>query len=279
MNQYDLTNATASGTFQRLLQTANGFVYDGLGVTFSLGVTGPQGEIGPTGSTGPTGSQGEIGLTGPTGPQGEIGPTGSTGEIGPTGPTGPTGPQGEIGPTGSIGTTGPTGSQGVTGPAGIILSSTPSNGDYIIYNNGLFDPASNELNSLNDVGYATVSNFDILKYNSSNNQFEATASNILSTYSISSSEKNLVLDGNKISVTSNPILISLDFNFGTYSYRYTAPYDLKVNSYETSTTMSVTFSYNGSGTYSFGSTISKFDTLSIEVNTDGLVILEGNKLI
>jgi len=43
--------------------------------------------------------------------------------------------------------------------------------------------------------------------------------------------------------------------------------------------MSVTFSYNGSGTYSFGATISQFDTLSIEVNVDGLLVLQGNKLI
>jgi|APCry1669189665_1035243.scaffolds.fasta_scaffold03149_3 hypothetical protein len=39
MNQYDLTYATASGTYQRLLQTVDGVVYDGLGKTFS-GVTG-----------------------------------------------------------------------------------------------------------------------------------------------------------------------------------------------------------------------------------------------
>lgn len=51
MNQYDLTFATASGTYQRLLQTADGFVYDGLGVTFSFG-GGPQGSTGPAGANG-----------------------------------------------------------------------------------------------------------------------------------------------------------------------------------------------------------------------------------
>jgi hypothetical protein len=36
MNQYDLTFATASGTYQRLLQTVGGVIYDGLGNTFSI---------------------------------------------------------------------------------------------------------------------------------------------------------------------------------------------------------------------------------------------------
>ena len=101
MNQYDLTYATASGIYQRLLQTAGGYVYDGLGDTFSFG-----GNPGPQGYQGPTGPQG-IGATGPQGSQGATGPQGSTGSIGFQGPTGP---QGSTGPTGSIGP------QGATGP-------------------------------------------------------------------------------------------------------------------------------------------------------------------
>jgi len=76
MNQYDLTYATASGTYQRLLQTADGFIYDGLGNTFSLsnGPQGPQGEMGLTGPQGDQGPQGEMGLTGPQGDQGPQSP-------------------------------------------------------------------------------------------------------------------------------------------------------------------------------------------------------------
>jgi len=52
---------------------------------------------------------------------------------------------------------------------------------------------------------------------------------ILSTYSTSSSEKKqVVLDTNdRLSLTTNPITLSLNFNYGTYSYTYVAPYDLK----------------------------------------------------
>ena len=64
-----------------------------------------------------------------------------------------------------------------------------------------------------------------------------------------------------------------------FNLSYISPYDIKINSYLTSTTMSVTFSYNGSGTYSFGSTISQFDTFSVEVDTAGLVVLKGNKIL
>jgi hypothetical protein len=76
MNQYDLTFATASGTYQRLLQTADGFVYDGLGATFSFGGLGPTGPQGYQGFQGPTGPQGDIGLIGP---QGSTGPAGTNG--------------------------------------------------------------------------------------------------------------------------------------------------------------------------------------------------------
>jgi hypothetical protein len=103
---------------------------------------------------------------------------------------------------------------------------------------------------------------------------------ILSTYSTSASERAVVLDSNdRLSLTTNPITISLDFNYGTFSYTYTSPYDIKINSFITSTTMSVTFSYNGSGSYVLGATISQFDTLLVRVTEAGLVVLQGNKLI
>lgn len=111
MNQYDLTYATASGTYQRLLQTAGGYVYDGLGETFSFG-----GNPGPQGYQGPTGPQG-IGVTGSTGDQGFQGPTGPSGLQGFQGPTGPQG-SGATGSQGGQGPTGPQGSQGSQGPTG-----------------------------------------------------------------------------------------------------------------------------------------------------------------
>ena len=103
---------------------------------------------------------------------------------------------------------------------------------------------------------------------------------ILSTYSTSSSERAVVLDSNdRLSLTTNPITISLNFNYGTFSYTYISPYDIKINSFTTSTTMSVSFNYNGTGTYALGSTISQFSNLSITVSSSGLLVLQGNKLI
>jgi hypothetical protein len=103
---------------------------------------------------------------------------------------------------------------------------------------------------------------------------------ILSTYSTSASERAVVLDSNdRLSLTTNPITISLNFNYGTFSYTYISPYDIKINSFTTSTTMSVSFNYNGTGTYVLGSTISQFSTLSITVSSSGLLVLQGNKLI
>jgi len=113
MNQYDLTYATASGTYQRLLQTAGGYVYDGLGDTFSFG-----GNPGPQGFQGPTGTQGDIGSQGFQGPTGSQGATGSQGFQGATGPQGATGTDGFQGPTGPQGATGTDGFQGPTGPQG-----------------------------------------------------------------------------------------------------------------------------------------------------------------
>jgi hypothetical protein len=145
MNQYDLTFATASGTYQRLLQTADGFVYDGLGNTFSNNTLGDLSDV--------------------------------------------------------------------------SISGTPSNGQ-------------------------------LLSFNSSTNKWE---------------------------LSDSPIKLIFDFNFGEFSYIYSTPYDLKINSFETSITMSVNLFVNGI-TYSTGNLISKFDNLKIETNTQGIVILEGNKL-
>jgi len=70
------------------------------------GETGPTGAIGPTGPTGPQGIQGETGPTGPIGPTGAdstvTGPTGAQGSTGPTGPQGDTGPAGLGFPTGGL---------------------------------------------------------------------------------------------------------------------------------------------------------------------------------
>lgn len=76
------------------------------GIQGIQGETGPTGAIGPTGPTGPQGIQGETGPTGPIGPTGAdstvTGPTGAQGSTGPTGPQGDTGPAGLGFPTGGL---------------------------------------------------------------------------------------------------------------------------------------------------------------------------------
>ena len=147
---YNLTSATVSSTYGRIVQVVHGipnFYYDGFGNLLDLGSNpGPTGSTGSTGLTGPsiesgwiiddtlylqltdgfsfsvegsilgpTGATGNTGLVGPTGSQGPIGLTGPTGSQGIQGPTGSTGATGSQGP---IGLTGPTGSQGATGATG-----------------------------------------------------------------------------------------------------------------------------------------------------------------
>ena len=115
MNQYDLTFATASGTYGRLLQTAGGFVYDGLGNTFSFGTSGAQGFQGNQGSIGESGFQGFQG----------IGITGSQGIQGNTGLQGLQGSQGLEGNTGFQGYQGHQGNQGISGEVGATGSPSP----------------------------------------------------------------------------------------------------------------------------------------------------------
>jgi hypothetical protein len=154
---YNLTSATVSSTYGRIVQVVHGipnFYYDGFGNLLDLGSnpgpTGPTGSTGLTGPSiesgwiiddtlylqltdgfsfsvegsilGPTGATGNTGLVGPTGSQGPIGLTGPTGSQGIQGPTGSTGATGSQGP---IGLTGPTGSQGIQGPTGSTGATGP----------------------------------------------------------------------------------------------------------------------------------------------------------
>lgn len=97
------------------------------------GTQGPQGMRGTQGFQGSTGAQGFTGPQGTTGPQGPTGPQGLTGSQGPNGPQGFTGTQGPTGPTGPQGPNGPqgpTGPQGPIGPTGLLgsLTTTGSSG-------------------------------------------------------------------------------------------------------------------------------------------------------
>lgn len=115
---YNLTSATVSSTYGRIVQVVHGipnFYYDGFGNLLDLGSNpGPTGPTGSTGLTGPSIESGWIiddtlylqltdgfsfsvegsilGPTGATGNTGLVGPTGSQGPIGLTGATGSTGP-------------------------------------------------------------------------------------------------------------------------------------------------------------------------------------------
>ena len=82
--------------------------------------------------------------------------------------------------------------------------------------------------------------------------------------------------GNTFSIESNKIRLIFDFNFGELSYNYTIPYDLEINSFETSNPMSVNLLVNGVS-YTLGGLISKFDNFSINVSYQGILILNGNK--
>lgn len=155
---YNLTGATVSSTYGRLVQVVQGtpdLYYDGFGNLLNLGPgtasIGPQGSTGPTGSTGLQGqsvvwlgawdsmmlyfpldmvyygSNSYICVSSPIGGPPYNSPDLDTSSwdlmtqniIGATGAIGPTGATGSIGNTGATGPQGVTGSIGATGPQGL----------------------------------------------------------------------------------------------------------------------------------------------------------------
>jgi len=68
------------------------------------------------------------------------------------------------------------------------------------------------------------------------------------------------------------------FNFITTSpYNFITPYAFTINDTEISNTMSVHIDLNGN-TYSTGSPIAKFDTLTITPDIEGLLITKGFRI-
>jgi len=86
-------------------------------------------------------------------------------------------------------------------------------------------------------------------------------------------------DGNSYDVYLDNIQTSFNFTSGTtaYVYNYIVPEDLKFDS--ASASPSVSFNLNTiSGSYNFGDTLNKFDTLTLSASTYGLIILNGKIL-
>jgi len=80
----------------------------------------------------------------------------------------------------------------------------------------------------------------------------------------------------------SPFIISINFETLT-SYTYKAPYAFKINSVESDPSGSITLSYVPSGSvsssnYVFGSTINKFDSLTVIPLTSSLVILNSVRI-
>lgn len=100
------------------------------------------------------------------------------------------------------------------------------------------------LSSLKDVDVTEINDGDVLYYNLESKTWQASDPKLISTYSVSDSSLYLVLDNNLISVSKNPIKISFDFNFGELSYLYIAPDKIQINSFTSSTDMSVLFLVN-----------------------------------
>lgn len=94
---------------------------------------------------------------------------------------------------------------------------------------------------------------------------------------LSDSERYLVLDGNIISISKNPVKLSFDFSFQELNYLYISPDRMIINSYTSSNNMGLSLSLNGS-TYQFGQVIEQFGELLVQVDKSGLLILQGYKL-
>lgn len=80
----------------------------------------------------------------------------------------------------------------------------------------------------------------------------------------------------------SPFILSINFETLT-SYTYKAPYAFKINSVESDPSGSITLSYVPSGSvsssnYTFGTTINKFDSLTVIPLTSSLVILNSVRI-
>ena len=80
----------------------------------------------------------------------------------------------------------------------------------------------------------------------------------------------------------SPFTIALNFA-SSASYTFIAPYAFSVSSSESTPSGSIIIKYQASGSattssYSFGSTVNKFDNLLITPSASGLVILNSNRL-
>ena len=75
---------------------------------------------------------------------------------------------------------------------------------------------------------------------------------------------------------SNDIDVYLNFEEAT-SFAYIVPYDLQFAGFTTSSTFTAQFSSSGAP-YTFGTTLTQFDTLAITSSAAGLITLSGSKL-
>jgi hypothetical protein len=83
-------------------------------------------------------------------------------------------------------------------------------------------------------------------------------------------------DNTTYTVLLNNIKISINYLPNNTSYLYIVPYDLKINTVESSgPTFTIT---KGGFPYTLGEPLNQFDELLIQVNTNGLIILNGIKL-
>ena len=135
-----------------------------------------------------------------------------------------------------------------------------------------------KLSELKDVDISGLQNGDVIRWNDVTGFWEPFDILTIGTYSISDSQNYLVLDqNNQIAVSSNPVKISFDFSFGELSYLYISPDRFKIISITSSTNLLANITLNGSP-YTFGNDIEIFDNLLIQVNSNGLLIIEGYKL-
>jgi hypothetical protein len=89
-------------------------------------------------------------------------------------------------------------------------------------------------------------------------------------------------DGNSYQVTLDNIetifnFESSSFTANPYTFIYLAPYDLTFDSQYASPALSYTLTTTG-GTYTIGSTLNQFDSLTVSANTSGIIVLQGKKL-
>ena len=198
---YNLTGATVSSTYGRIVQVVTGtpdLYYDGFGNLLDLGagtasVDGTSGTSGLTGTNGTSGTSGFDGTSGTSGFDGTSGTSGLSGTSGTSGFDGTSGTSGLSGTSGTSGLSGLSGTSGTSGRSGTSGTSGLSGTSGTSGRSGTSGTSGRSGTSgTSGTGFSTITN-------TGDNRILTS----LGTANTANAESNLTFDGTRLSVTGS----------------------------------------------------------------------------